>query len=99
MNGATSLTLIEPIAEPSRDGLRPRGGCGHRPVTEDQYARAGRDHRRSRLRRRRSSSGSPRAVRGLLDIAAKGATVVYGAMYPHDYEMPLNLSDYLYLRS
>ncbi len=44
------------------------------------------------------ASGSSRAVRGLLDIAAKGATVIYGAMYPHDFEMPLNLSDYLYLK-
>ena len=37
-------------------------------------------------------------MKGLLDIAAKGATVVYGAMYPADFEMPLNLSDYLYLK-
>jgi (R,R)-butanediol dehydrogenase/meso-butanediol dehydrogenase/diacetyl reductase/L-iditol 2-dehydrogenase len=44
------------------------------------------------------ASGSPRAVGGLLDIAAKGATVIYGAMYPHDFDMPLNLSDYLYLK-
>ena len=44
------------------------------------------------------ASGSPRAVQGLLDIAAKGGTVVYGAMYPADFEMPLNLSDYLYLK-
>ena len=44
------------------------------------------------------ASGSPRAVRGLLDAAARGGTVIYGAMYPHDFEMPLNLSDYLYLK-
>jgi len=37
-------------------------------------------------------------VKGLLDIAASGATVVYGAMYPQEFEMPLNLSDYLYLK-
>ena len=44
------------------------------------------------------ASGSVRAVKGLLDIAAKGGTVVYGAMYPEHFEMPLNLSDYLYLK-
>ena len=44
------------------------------------------------------ASGSTRAVLGLLDLAAKGATVVYGAMYPADFAMPLNLSDYLYLK-
>ena len=44
------------------------------------------------------ASGSTRAVSGLLDAAARGGTVVYGAMYPHDFEMPLNLSDRLYLQ-
>ena len=44
------------------------------------------------------ASGSTRAVKGILDIAAKGGTVVYGAMYPAQFEMPLNLSDYLYLK-
>ena len=42
------------------------------------------------------ASGSRHAVAGLLDIAAPGGTVVYGAMYPEDYELPLNLSDHLY---
>src|SRR5690606_5987544 len=44
------------------------------------------------------ASGSPRAVGGLLDIAARGATVIYGAMYPADFAMPLNLAEYLYLK-
>ena len=44
------------------------------------------------------ASGSRHAVAGLLDIAAKGGTVLYGAMYPHDFEMPLNLTQYLYLK-
>ena len=68
------------------------------PIAEDQYARADEITDGRGFDIVIDASGSPRAVRGLLDIAAKGATVIYGAMYPHDYEMPLNLSDYLYLK-
>ncbi|MDO8384489.1 MAG: alcohol dehydrogenase catalytic domain-containing protein [Microbacterium sp.] len=98
MNGATSLTLIEPIAERREMALRHGADVVIDPVTEDQYARADEITDGRGFDIVIDASGSPRAVRGLLDIAAKGATVVYGAMYPHDFEMPLNLSDYLYLK-
>ncbi len=97
-HGATSLTLIEPIAE--RREMALRHGADHviDPVHEDQAALAA-EHTGGRgYDVVIDASGSPRAVRGLLDIAGKGGTVVYGAMYPEDYEMPLNLSDYLYLK-
>ena len=42
------------------------------------------------------ASGFPGALEALLDIAAKGGTVIYGAMYPTQYALPLNLNDYLY---
>jgi L-iditol 2-dehydrogenase len=98
LHGATSLTLIEPIAE--RREMALAAGAHHviDPLTEDQGART------TEITGGRGydvvidASGSPRAVRGLLDLAAKGGTVVYGAMYPHDFEMPLNLSDHLYLK-
>lgn len=98
MNGATSLTLIEPIAE--RRDMALRHGAQHviDPITEDQTQRA---HEITGGRGYDvviDASGSTRAVGGLLDIAAQGATVVYGAMYPQDFEMPLNLSDYLYFK-
>lgn len=96
--GATSLTMIEPIAE--RRELALSAGAEHviDPVAEDQVARADEftDGRGYDLVV--DASGSPRAVRGLLDLATKGGTVVYGAMYPHDYELPLNLAEYLYRR-
>ncbi|GAA3685415.1 zinc-dependent alcohol dehydrogenase family protein [Arthrobacter ginkgonis] len=98
MNGATSLTLIEPIAERREMALRHGADAVIDPVTEDQYQRAQEITDGRGYDVVVDASGSPRAVRGLLDIAAKGATVVYGAMYPHDFEMPLNLSDYLYLK-
>ncbi|HWJ99069.1 MAG TPA: alcohol dehydrogenase catalytic domain-containing protein [Acidimicrobiales bacterium] len=98
MNGATSLTLIEPIAERREMALRHGADAVIDPLTEDQYRRAQEITGDLGYDVVVDASGSPRAVRGLLDIAAKGATVVYGAMYPHDFEMPLNLSDYLYLK-
>jgi L-iditol 2-dehydrogenase len=98
MYGATSLTLIEPIAE--RREMALRSGADHviDPIGEDQAARVAQITGGLGYDVVIDASGSPRAVRGLLDLAARGGTVVYGAMYPHDFEMPLNLTDYLYLR-
>jgi (R,R)-butanediol dehydrogenase/meso-butanediol dehydrogenase/diacetyl reductase/L-iditol 2-dehydrogenase len=98
LNGATSLTMIEPIAE--RRELASASGAEHviDPINEDQAARAAEITGGRGYDVVIDASGSTRAVRGLLDLAAKGGTVVYGAMYPHDFEMPLNLSDYLYLK-
>ncbi|MFV0375056.1 zinc-dependent alcohol dehydrogenase [Microbacterium sp.] len=96
--GATSLTMIEPIA--ARREMALRHGAEHviDPVAEDQAARTAEITGGRGYDVVIDASGSPRAVGGLLEIAAQGATVVYGAMYPADYEMPLNLSDYLYLK-
>ncbi len=96
--GATSLTLIEPIAD--RRAMALRHGALHviDPVGEDQNARAVEITGGAGYDVVIDASGSVRAVRGLLDIAAPGATVVYGAMYPEDFDLPLNLSRYLYLK-
>jgi len=98
MNGATSLTLVEPIAD--RRDMALRHGAQHvvDPVNENLFERSDEITQGRGFDIVIDASGSPRAVHSLLDIAAKGATVVYGAMYPHDFEMPLNLSDYLYLK-
>ena len=96
--GATSLTMIEPIADRREMALRHGAEFVVDPVAENQYERADEITDGRGYDIVIDASGSTRAVKGLLDIAAKGATVVYGAMYPHDFEMPLNLSDYLYLK-
>lgn len=98
MSGATSLTLIEPIAERREMALRHGADAVIDPITENQAQCAEEITGGSGYDVVIDASGSPRAVSALLDIAAQGATVVYGAMYPHDFEMPLNLSDYLYLK-
>ncbi|TXR57019.1 zinc-dependent alcohol dehydrogenase [Quadrisphaera setariae] len=96
--GATSLTMIEPIAE--RRALAQRCDAEHviDPVSDDQGQRAMEITQGRGYDVVIDASGSTRATRGLLDIAAKGGTVVYGAMYPTGYELPLDLSEYLYLR-
>lgn len=98
MHGATSLTLIEPIE--ARRSMALRHGAEHvvDPVTESLAERAAEITGGRGYDVVIDASGSPRAVVGLLDIAARGAMVIYGAMYPADYEMPLNLAEYLYLK-
>jgi L-iditol 2-dehydrogenase len=96
--GATSLTLIEPIAD--RREMALRHGAEHvvDPVATDLREQADAITGGLGYDVVIDASGSRFAVGGLLDIASRGGTVVYGAMYPHDFEMPLNLSDYLYLK-
>jgi (R,R)-butanediol dehydrogenase/meso-butanediol dehydrogenase/diacetyl reductase/L-iditol 2-dehydrogenase len=96
--GATSLTLIEPIAERREMALRHGAEFAIDPTAEDQQARAAEITDGLGYDVVIDASGSTRAVRGLLDIAARGGTVIYGAMYPSDFEMPLHLSDHLYLQ-
>jgi (R,R)-butanediol dehydrogenase/meso-butanediol dehydrogenase/diacetyl reductase/L-iditol 2-dehydrogenase len=96
MYGATSLTMIEPIA--ARREMALRHGAAHviDPVGQDQRSRADEITRGDGFDIVIDASGSARAARGLLDLAAPGGTVVYGAMYPQQFELPLCLSDYLY---
>lgn len=98
MYGATSLTMIEPIAERREMAARHGAEFVIDPVAEDQFARTDEITDGRGYDVVIDASGSTRAVKGILDIAAKGGTVVYGAMYPAQFEMPLNLSDYLYLK-
>jgi len=98
MYGATALTIIEPIAERRQIALRHGAEHAIDPTTEDQRSRADAITAGRGYDIVIDASGSTRATRGLLDLAARGGTVVYGAMYPSDYELPLNLSEHLYLR-
>ncbi|HCU77764.1 MAG TPA: alcohol dehydrogenase [Microbacterium sp.] len=98
MYGSTSLTMIEPIAERREMAARHGAEFVIDPVAEDQFARTDEITEGRGYDVVIDASGSTRAVKGILDIAAKGGTVVYGAMYPAEFEMPLNLSDYLYLK-
>lgn len=95
-SGATSLTVVEPIRE--RRELALRFGATHviDPTSEDVRARAmditdGRGYDAVL-----DASGSPQAAAALPRLAARGGTLIYGALYPNDFELPFNLSKYCY---
>ncbi|MEB3100559.1 zinc-dependent alcohol dehydrogenase [Ferviditalea candida] len=89
--GATSLTLIEPIAD--RRDLAKEFGADHviDPMQQDVRKEMEKITGGRGFDVVIEASGSPKAANTALDIAAKGGTVLYIAMFPNDYEMPLNL--------
>ncbi len=96
MMGATYLTLIEPI--PDRRLLAKKYGAEHLidPTSQDvvEAGMAITDGKGYDVVI--DCSGSVRAVPPLPAITARGGLLVYAAMYPGDYEMPLNLFKYCY---
>jgi (R,R)-butanediol dehydrogenase/meso-butanediol dehydrogenase/diacetyl reductase/L-iditol 2-dehydrogenase len=96
--GAANLTLIEPIAE--RRELAKTFGAIHTidPFNEDTEARCMEITGGKGFDKILDASGAKAMMPTLLKIAKKGATVIYGAMYPADYELPLNLAVYMYSR-
>lgn len=96
MSGATNLTLIEPIAD--RRALALKYGAAHvvDPMTEDVKKAA------MELTGGRGfdvvvdCSGSVKAVHDLPFITGKGGKLIYAAMYPNNFEMPLNIYKYCY---
>ncbi|MDT8860745.1 zinc-binding dehydrogenase [Alkalihalobacillus sp. MEB130] len=94
--GATSLTLIEPIEE--RRNLAKQFGADHviDPINQDVEVESDTITDGRGFDVVIEASGSPRAANVALEIAAKGGTVLYIAMFPKEYEMPLNLYDKCY---
>ena len=96
MSGATSLTLIEPIAE--RRELAKKFGAQYviDPTTQDVKEEAMRLTDGIGYDVVIDCSGSVHAVYPLPFITAKGGKLIYAAMYPNDFEMPLNLYKFCY---
>lgn len=98
MMGAVDLTVIEPIA--ARRELAKHYGAKHvvDPVAQD-VVKTGLELTGGRgYDVVIDCSGSVRAVRPLPDITAKGGKLIYSAMYPNDFEMPVNLSQCFYYK-
>ncbi len=96
MSGAANLTLIEPIAD--RRDLALSYGADHvvDPIAED-VKKAAMDLTGGRgFDVVIDCSGSTKAVYDLPYITAKGGKLIYAAMYPNDFEMPLNIYKYCY---
>jgi len=98
MYGAANLTLIEPIA--ARRELAKTFGAIHTidPFNEDVEARCSEITGGRGFDKVLDASGAKAMANTLLNIAGRGGTVVFGAMYPSDYEMPLNLATYMYTK-
>ena len=96
MMGATCLTLFEPIEE--RRVLAKKYGADHTldPTKQDVVQTAKELTGGYGYDVVVDCSGSVHAVRALPEITAMGGLLLYGAMYPNDYEMPFNLYKYCY---
>lgn len=98
MRGATSLTLSEPIQE--RRDIAKSYGVDYliNPMSDNLFERGmeitgGRGYDVIV-----EVSGVPSAAENVLPLAAKHGTILYSAMFPTDYKLPLNLFDYCYHR-
>lgn len=96
MMGAASLTLIEPIE--GRRKLAKEYGADYviDPLKEDLEAVTSEITNGLGYDVLVDCSGFVGAVHNLPSLVARGGMLLYGAMYPNDYEMPLNLYKYCY---
>jgi 2-desacetyl-2-hydroxyethyl bacteriochlorophyllide A dehydrogenase len=97
MNGATSLTVFEPVAE--RRELASKFGADYvvDPLAVDIVEEAKKITNGRGYDVVIDASGAVKAVTNLPKIAAKGGMLLYAGMYPNTYEMPFNLNQYCYL--
>ncbi len=96
MMGATDLTLFEPIAD--RRELAKKYGADHviDPTMEDIEEAAKKITNGRGFDAVVDCSGFAAALYKLPALVARGGMLLYGAMYPNDFEMPLNLYKYCY---
>jgi (R,R)-butanediol dehydrogenase/meso-butanediol dehydrogenase/diacetyl reductase/L-iditol 2-dehydrogenase len=96
MYGATSLTLSEPIAVRRELAMKFGADFTIDPTSQDLYAEAMRITDGLGYDAVLEVSGSRAAAPLMPRITAKGGTLCYSAMFPRDFDMPLNLYDYCY---
>ena len=94
--GATSLTLIEPIAARRELALKYGADYVIDPVNQNVVSEAGKITAGMGYDIVIEASGAVAGARPLPEIAARGGKVVFAAMYPTDYEMPVNLFTMFY---
>ena len=94
--GATELTLSEPIAERRELALRFGAKNVIDPLKENIRDAADRITCGRGFDVVFDCTGSTKAVYDLPFVTAKGGKLIYSAMYPNDFEMPLNLYKFCY---
>jgi (R,R)-butanediol dehydrogenase/meso-butanediol dehydrogenase/diacetyl reductase/L-iditol 2-dehydrogenase len=96
MMGATSLTLVEPIADRRTLAMKYGAEFTIDPISQDVKKTAMELTDGKGYDVVIDCSGSTRAVYDLPFITAFGGKLIYAAMYPNTFEMPLNLYKFLY---
>ena len=94
--GATELTLSEPIAERRELALRFGAKNVIDPLKENIRDAADRITCGRGFDVVFDCTGSTKAVYDLPYVTAKGGKLIYSAMYPNDFEMPLDLYKFCY---
>ncbi|MBN9106193.1 MAG: alcohol dehydrogenase catalytic domain-containing protein [Propionibacteriaceae bacterium] len=93
LSGAAKVTVIEPVAAKRALALELGAAYAIDPATEDVVARADAITAGLGFDVVFEASGSPRAAKPALDIVGRCGRVVYFAVYPPDFELPVNLYD------
>lgn len=96
MSGTATLTLSEPITERRELALKYGVDNVIDPTSQDLVEESMKITDGRGFDTVVDCSGSVHAVGALPKITAKGGTLLYGAMYPNDFEMPFNLYEYCY---
>ncbi|MDR1319641.1 MAG: alcohol dehydrogenase catalytic domain-containing protein [Treponema sp.] len=98
MYGATHLTMIEPVAQ--RRELAKKYGADFvlDPVNQNIEEEGKKITRGLGYDLVIEVSGFPGAAENVLKLAARCGTIIYVAMFPNNYELPLNLYTYCYGR-
>jgi (R,R)-butanediol dehydrogenase/meso-butanediol dehydrogenase/diacetyl reductase len=91
MAGASSVTVIEPVETKRKQAGELGADYVLNPQTDDLMAEAMKITGDIGFDAVIESSGAPAATKPALDMLAKGGTVVYFAMYPLEFELPINL--------
>lgn len=96
MYGASNITMIEPIAARRELALKYGANNVIDPAGNDLLSEADKITKKLGFDIVIDCSGSVHAVGDLPKITAKGGKLIYAAQYPNDFEMPFNLTKYLY---
>ena len=93
LSGGTYITAIDPLAGKLESALKMGAQYVINPSQEDLVVRSMEITNGKGFDYIFEASGSPKAAEPTLKIMGKGGTVIYFAVYPPQYEMPLNLYD------
>ncbi len=97
LSGAAKITAIDPVESKRKLALDMGAQYAINPFEEDIEKRAMEITDGNGFDYVFEVSGSPKAAEPALKIIAKCGTVVYFAVYPPEYELPLNLCE-LYMK-